>query len=91
MATIKLFGALRDRAKTGLVRVEGEKTLLGILEHLAELYGPEVRNLLLEEKDGKLQKRLPVVILINGISQIDLVRIVGDGETITIFPAVAGG
>ena len=89
--TVKLFGVLRDRTKTNCVQVEGEKTILRILEHLAELYGPEVRNLLLEEKDGKVNKRLPVIILINGISQIDLGRIVEDGETVTIFPAVAGG
>ena len=89
--TVKLFGVLRDRTKTNCVQVEGEKTILRILEHLSELYGPAVRNLLLEEKDGKVNKRLPVIILINGISQIDLGRIVEDGETVTIFPAVAGG
>jgi len=91
MATVKLFGTLRDRAGTGRIQVEGGKTILRILEHLAELYGPEVRNLLLEEKDGKMCKRLPVVILINGISQINLDRTVGEEETVTVFPAVAGG
>ena len=89
--TVKLFGVLRDRTRTNRVQVEGKKTILRILEHLSELYGPAVRNLLLEEKDGKVNKRLPVIILINGISQIDLGRIVEDGETVTIFPAVAGG
>ena len=91
MAAVKLFGTLRDRAQTSQVRVEGDKTIFQILEHLTELYGSEVRNLLLEEKEGKPQKRLPVVILINGISQIDLTRIVKDEDTVTIFPAVAGG
>ena len=91
MATVKLFGTLRDRTGTDRIRVEGGKTILWILEYLAELYGPEVRNLLLEKKDGKTRKRLPVVILINGISQIDLDRTVGEEETVTVFPAVAGG
>jgi len=91
MATVKLFGTLRDRAGTARIRVEGGKTILWILEYLSELYGPEVGNLLLEEKDGQMRKRLPVVILINGISQINLDRTVGEEETVTIFPAVAGG
>jgi molybdopterin converting factor small subunit len=51
--TVKLFGVLRDRTRTNRVQVEGEKTILRILEHLAELYGPEVRNLLLEKKTGR--------------------------------------
>ena len=91
MATVKLFGTLKDRAGTNRIQVEGERTIIQILEHLAELYGPEVRNLLLEEKKGKLCKRVPVVILINGISQIDLTRVVGEEQAVSIFPAVAGG
>ncbi len=91
MAKVKLFGVLRDRAGTGRVEVPGEVTIRGILEYLAETYGPPVRDLLLEEKGGRPVKRQPVVILIGGRPQLDPDRKVGLEETVTIFPAVAGG
>ena len=91
MAKVKLFGALRDRAATHEVAVPDGKTIRQILVYLADEYGREVGDLLLEKKDGELQKRHPVVILINGISQVDLEKVVGDGEGVSIFPAVAGG
>ncbi|MDP8236321.1 MAG: MoaD/ThiS family protein [Candidatus Erginobacter occultus] len=88
---MKLFGALRDRAGTGMVEAPGGMTIRGILEYLGKTYGPPVRDLLLEEKDGRQEKRQPVVLLIEGRPQIDLEREVGRDETVTIFPAVAGG
>lgn len=91
MATVKLFGVLRDRAKIKEVSLPGDMTIHQILVNLGEKYGPEVKELLFEEKEGKLVKRPPVVILINGISQVDLERVVGDDEVVSIFPAVAGG
>jgi molybdopterin converting factor small subunit len=91
MAKVKLFGALRDRAEIGMVEAPGGMTIRGILEHLGKTYGSPVRDLLLEEKDGRMVKRQAVVILIEGRSQIDLERPVGLEETVTIFPAVAGG
>ncbi len=91
MATVKLFGVLRDRAGTGKVEVPGGMTIRGILEYLGKIYGSPVRDLLLEEKAGRQEKRQPVVILIEGRPQIDLEREVGRDETVTIFPAVAGG
>lgn len=91
MVKVKLFGVLRDRVESGEVSVPGNKTIERILHHLADSYGPAVADLLLEEKDGELKKRTPVVILIDGISQTDLQRVVGDGEVVSIFPAVAGG
>jgi MoaD family protein len=91
MATIKIFGTLRDRAGIGQIKISGGKTIWQILALLGEKYGDLVRRLLLEEKDGELVKRAPVVIIINGHTQVDLRRIVEDGETVTIFPAVAGG
>ncbi len=91
MTAVKLFGVLRDRAGTGKVEVPEEMTIRGILENLAETYGEPVGSLLLEEKDGGRVKRQPVVILIGGIAQPDLERKVGREETVSIFPAVAGG
>jgi len=91
MATIKIFGTLRDRAGIGQIKISGGKTIWQILALLGEKYGDSVRRLLLEEKDGELVKSAPVVIIINGHTQVDLGRIVEDGETVTIFPAVAGG
>jgi len=66
-------------------------TIRGILEYLGQTYGSPVRDLLLEEREGATLKRQPVVILIEGRPQIDLERPVGLEETVTIFPAVAGG
>ncbi len=91
MAMVKLFGALRDRAGAGRVEVSGEVTIRGILEYLAETYGEPVASLLLEEREGETVKRQPVVILIGGLPQLDPDRKVGPEETVTIFPAVAGG
>lgn len=91
MAKVKLFGVLRDRAGSGETELAGDLTVFGILERLGERYGPEVEGLLLEEKDGRTVKRPPVVILIEGRPQINLERRVGSGETVSIFPAVAGG
>ncbi len=91
MAKVKLFGALRDRAGTGVVEVPGEMTIRGILEYLAESFGEPVGSLLLEEREGETVKRQPVVILIGGMPQLDPDRKVGPEETLTIFPAVAGG
>lgn len=91
MTTVKLFGALRDRAGTGAVEVPGDRTIREILDRLGEKYGPPVRDLLLEEREGGAVKRQPVVILIGGMPQLDLERRVGPDETVTIFPAVAGG
>lgn len=91
MTKVKLFGVLRDRAQGDEVAVPAGKTIWEILGLLGEEYGSEVKNLLLEEKDGQMRKRHPVVILINGISQVDLDRVVGDDETVSIFPAIAGG
>ena len=91
MAKVKLFGVLRDRAGTGEAELAGDLTLREILERLGERYGPEVERLLLEERDGRKVKRHPVVLLIGGMPQIDLERPVGTDETVTIFPAVAGG
>jgi molybdopterin converting factor small subunit len=91
MATVKLFGVLRDRAGLGETEFTEDLTLLEILEHLGERYGSGVEQLLLEEKDGRGVKRQPVVILIGGMAQIDLERKVGREETVSIFPAVAGG
>ena len=88
---MKLFGALRDRAGTGKVEIPEGMSIRGILEYLGQTYGPPVRDLLLEEKDGRKEKRQPVVILIEGMPQRDLEREVGRDETVTIFPAVAGG
>ena len=91
MTQVKLFGALRDRAATHEVTVPDGKTIRQILVYLADEYGRDVGELLLEEKGGEMQKRHPVVILINGISQVDLEKVVGEGEGVSIFPAVAGG
>lgn len=91
MATVKLFGALRDRAGTGKTEFGEELTLLEILKLLSEVYGPQVGELLLAEKAGRPVKRQPVIILIGGLPQTDLERKVGREETVTIFPAVAGG
>lgn len=91
MAKVKLFGVLRDRAGTGETELAGDLTIFGILERLGERYGPGVEQLLLEEQDGRKVKRPPVVVLIGGMAQIDLERKVGREETVSIFPAVAGG
>lgn len=91
MTRIKLFGVLRDRAATNEVSVPDGRTIRQILGILSENYGREVGDLLLEEKEGELTKRHPVVILINGVSQVDLERVVDEGEEVSIFPAVAGG
>jgi molybdopterin converting factor small subunit len=91
MATVKLFGVLRDRAGIGETEFTEDQTLFKILESLGERYGSGVEQLLLEEKDGRRVKRPPVVILIEGRPQIDLDRLVGPAETVSIFPAVAGG
>jgi len=91
MTTVKLFGALRDRAGTGKVEIPEGVTIREILDRLGEKYGPPVRDLLLEEKAGRPVKRQPVVILIAGLPQLDLERRVGPEETVSIFPAVAGG
>ena len=91
MTKVKLFGVLRDRAKSTEVSVPGDRTIWQILGLLGKIYGPAVGDLLLEEKDGEMKKRHPVVILINGVSQVNLDRVVGDDETVSIFPAIAGG
>ncbi len=91
MPTVKLFGALRDRAGTDRVSVRGERTIRQILEVLSKEYGPPIRDLLLEEREGELVRRTPVVILINGVTQLDLNRTVHEEESVTIFPSVAGG
>jgi len=91
MTTVKLFGVLRDKVKSSEVSVPADRTIRQILGLLAEEHGPDIGNLLLEERDGELRKRYPVVILINGISQVDLDRVIGDNETVSIFPAIAGG
>ena len=91
MTTVKLFGVMRDRAGTGAVELPEGVTIRGILERLSETYGPPARDLLLEERDGITVKRQPVVILIGGMPQLDLDRPVNRDETVTIFPAVAGG
>ena len=91
MAMVKLFGALRDRAGIGMVEIPEEMTIGEILEYLARTYGEAVGGLLLEEREGETVRREPVVILIGGIAQPDLGRPVATEETVTIFPAVAGG
>jgi molybdopterin converting factor small subunit len=91
MTKVRLFGALRDRVGRNEVDLPGGTSLMGILASLAELYGEPVGRLLLEESDGTLKKRQPVVILISGRTQKDLDRLVTNGETVSIFPAVAGG
>ncbi|MFH1037725.1 MAG: MoaD/ThiS family protein [PVC group bacterium] len=91
MPTVKLFGVLRDRARTGRVSISGKKTILEILKHLAAVYGSPIGELLLETRDGEMVRRPPVVILINGVSQTDPGRVVGEEESVTIFPSVAGG
>lgn len=91
MAKVKLFGALRDRVGRREVEIPDGLSLMGILTSLAERYGDPVAGLLLEESDGTLKKRQPVVILISGHTQKDLARVVTNGETVSIFPAVAGG
>ena len=91
MTTVKLFGVLRDKVKSSEVSIPADRTIRQILGRLAKIYGPAVGDLLLEKKDGELKKRYPVIILINGISQVDLDRVIGDNETVSIFPAIAGG
>ncbi len=91
MATVKLFGTLRDRAGEDQVTVPGGLTVRKILDLLSEEYGESVRSLLLEEKDGELVKRASVVIIINGHTQVDLSRVVDEEDVIAIFPTVAGG
>lgn len=91
MAKVKLFGILRDKAKCRETSVPGDKTIRQLLGLLGDEYGPAVGGLLFEERDGELRKRPPVVILIDGISQTDLHRVVGADEVVSIFPAVAGG
>ena len=91
MAAVKLFGMLRDRAGEDQVTVPGGKTIRQILDLLSEEYGESVRRLLLEEKDGELIKRPPVVIIINGHTQVDLSRLVDEEDVVAIFPSVAGG
>lgn len=82
---------LRDRAGEDRFAVPGGKTIRQILDLLSEEYGESVRRLLLEEKDGELIKRAPVVIIINGHTQVDLSRVVDDEDIVAIFPSVAGG
>ena len=91
MATVKLFGVLRDRAGEGQIIVPGGKTVRKILDLLGEECGESVRRLLLEEKDGESVKRAPVVIIINGHTQVDLSRVVDEEDIVAIFPTVAGG
>ena len=91
MTKVKLFGALRDTVKRREVAVPADLTIWQIMSHLKERYGPAVGSLLFQEKNGGLVKRDPVVILIKGISQTDLHRVVPDGEVVSMFPAVAGG
>ena len=91
MATVKLFGTLRDRVGKDRVAVPRGMNIRQILDLLGEEYGEQVRGILLEEKDGKLIKRAPVVIIINGNTQVDLSRVVDEEDIVAIFPTVAGG
>ena len=91
MPTVKLFGVLKDRAGKNRVFIPGKKTILEILTFLSEKYGPRVKDLLIEKQNGEMKRRTSVVILIEGMAQVDLQREVEEEEVVTIFPSVAGG
>ncbi|MCL4306782.1 MAG: MoaD/ThiS family protein [Candidatus Thermoplasmatota archaeon] len=91
MITVKYYANLRQITGMKEDSMNYEEATVGkVVDSLSERYGEPFRKLMLE--DGKLRGN--VIILINGVNVIfgkGLQEVIKSGDSVDIFPPVAGG
>ncbi|MEM3519090.1 MAG: ubiquitin-like small modifier protein 1 [Candidatus Hadarchaeales archaeon] len=91
--TVRLFANFREAAGTGQLEIPGAKTVGELLDILVEKFGENFSKLLYEEP-GTKKLRTATNIFVNGqaIAVMNgLDTKLKDGDSVAIFPPVAGG
>ena len=92
MATIKLFSILRSDTKGKKEVNIDANTVQEIIDQLESMFGPELKNKILDKNTGDVRRFISVFI--NGVYIRTLKGLsseVKDDDEITFLPAVGGG